>query len=577
MTYIEKFNRYIDFVLNPTNERLTNQWVKKAVKRHLRDLERQGSEGFPFVFDEDKMSRFCKFAELMKQTKDKFAGKTLKLEDWQVFVFGSIYGWVYKETGLRRFRKAFIYVARKNGKSLMCAVPALWDLLSTPGAEVYCAANKREQSRRVWDDALHMVEQNSSLSSRLTIYNSTCTIINPKNAGVLSALSADKKNFDGKNSSLIIADELAAMPNYDIIKILQSGQASRPEPLILEITSGSDNLQSAGHQEFERSKKILDQVFEDESYFCILYCIEDEDNWEDEATWCKANPMLLCKNGVLNKDTIKKLAVEAKQNPGLRQEFITKQCARWSNPLKAWIQPDVWRKCESNPKKFDPNKVFSAIGAVDLSKVSDLTAFTVCIYQDKSFFLEHHFYFPIEQFNKKIHEDNELWQYWMQRGYVTATPGNTIDYTQMYNDIREAQEKYKLREIVYDPALASNTLVATLDRECNLVECPQTMKFISPYIKAMEEEIYKGNIVDNNPVLKWMINNVEIYRNGNDEVKIVKPDANAGSSKRVDGAVTSAMAIGRMKALINAGEIDTRTQEERMAATKKLLSNLKWG
>ena len=102
------------------------------------------------------------------------------------------------------------------------------------------------------------------------------------------------------------------------------------------------------------------------------------------------------------------------------------------------------------------------------------------------------------------------------------------------------------------------------------------MKFISPYIKAMEEEIYKGNIVDNNPVLKWMINNVEIYRNGNDEVKIVKPDANAGSSKRVDGAVTSAMAIGRMKALINAGEIDTRTQEERLAATKKMLSNLRW-
>lgn len=921
MTYRDKFQRYVDFVLNPSNKSKTNQWVKKAVQRYLRDVEKSKNEDYPFEMNWELVERFCSFAELLKQSKDKWAGQPLHLEDWQIFIFGNIYGWVHKETRLRRFRKAFIYVSRKNGKdvaldtviptpdgyktmadihpgdyvfgddgepvkvlweseifhnnpcyritfnngdvitageghlwnvwdtsykhtgwvtrdtrslyeefirysarridvkfrlpdspainyaekklpvdpylmgywlgdgarkspsitvgkqdwpnlkahldslnidyklveretiyqvnlctadnhhwknpnpfskalreagvwedkhipeiyltasvkqrtallqglmdtdgycsvkgqcqfsqkegrlvedfyrllnslginytvrhydavctntgtltpsvsvsffvdrdhscfslerktarlkkclkkatrvridriepvptvdtkciavdnesklfcignhntvthnSLMCAVPAIWDLLSTPGAEVCCAANKREQSKRVWDDAANMIRQNSSLSKRLTIKESTSHIINLKLAGKMEALSNDKRNFDGKNPSLIIADELAAMANYDIIKILQSGQGSRTEPLLLEITSGSDNLQSAGKQEFDRSCKILDDIYQDDSFFCILYCIEDNDKWDDEKVWCKANPMMLTDSEVVNMDTFRKLALEAKQNPSLRQEFITKQCARWSKPLKSWIQPEVWRKCEANPATFDESQPYCAIGAVDLSKISDLTAFSICIYQNGNFFLKHRFYFPIEQLQKKIHEDNELWDYWREHNYVTATEGSVINYDQMYQDIREARDKYKLREVLYDPYNAQNTLIANLDQEMTLVEVPQNIKNLSPYIKSMEEEIYKGTIKDPNPVMKWMMSNAEVLRDPNDNIKIVKPDCNAGSPKRIDGVITSAMSLGRMKQLIAAGEIDLRSNEERMQSMKSMLSKLKW-
>lgn len=571
--YKDIFDQYIKWVHE--NPRKVNKWVALAVKRHEEDLERakKNDPEFPYIFDEEKADKICKFGEALKLSKDQWAGQNIVLMDWQVFVLRSIYGWVYKDTGLRRFRKAYIFVARKNGKSSLLTIPAIYDLLATPGAEVYCAGSKRDQAKRVWDECANQVRQDANLQRRTKILESTSRIVNIKTNGYMAALSADNKRFDGLNPSLVIVDELAAQKNMDTIKILQSGMGSRPEPLLFEITSGSDDLTSAGKIEFDRSCKILDRVFYDESYFCILYCIDEEDNWEDESKWIKANPSL----GVtVNVETMKKLCLEAKQNPSLRQEFITKQCARWAKSLKSWIQPEVWRKCESEPSTFDISQPYEAIGAVDLSKISDLTAFTVCLYQNGKYFMEHHFYFPIEQLRKKIHTDNELWDYWLGKGYLTATPGNVISYDQMYQDIRNANEKYKLREVLFDPYNAQNTLIANLDNELTLVEVAQNLRNLSPFIKGMEEEIYKANIHDPNPVLKWMMSNAEVYRDPNDNVKIVKPDANAGSSQRIDGVITSAMCIGRIKQLLTAGEIDLRSNEEKLNGVKNLLSKLKW-
>ena len=573
MTGVEKCYRYCDWVEH--NPSQTNKWVKLAVKRFRKDLSKVEDESYPFKFDEEKANRFCQFAECLKMSKDKWAGKCIELADWQAFIFCNIYGFVYKETGLRRFRKAFIYVGRKNGKSLMCAVPALWDLLSTNGAEVCCASNKREMSKRVWDDASNMVRQNPSLQKRLKIYESTSRIINERTRGVMEALSADKKNFDGKNPSVIIADELSAMTNMDVIKVLQSGQGSRPEPLLLEITSGSDDIYSAGKLEFDRSCKILQEVQEDNSYFCILYCLDENDDWTKEENWIKANPML----GVtVNIDTMRKLCIEAKQQPALQGEFICKQCARWSTPERAWIKPETWQKIVRNSEeyKLDLSKGHYSIGAIDLSKRVDLTAFTVCTYQDGKFFMEHRFYFPLEQLRRKIHTDNELWEYWTRQNYLTATEGSVVDYTRMYQDIIDLDAKYKLQEILFDPYNAQNTLIPELENQYTLVEVNQNMKTFSPMVKSFEEEIYKQTIVDGSPILRWMMSNAEVYTDKNDNIKIVKPDANANSNKRIDGVITSIMSLARIKQLIANNEIDLRTEEEIKLERQKMLASLKW-
>ena len=211
-----------------------------------------------------------------------------------------------------------------------------------------------------------------------------------------------------------------------------------------------------------------------------------------------------------------------------------------------------------------------------MSKRVDLTAFTVCTYQDGKFFMEHRFYFPLEQLRRKIHTDNELWEYWTRQNYLTATEGSVVDYTRMYQDIIDLDAKYKLQEILFDPYNAQNTLIPELENQYTLVEVNQNMKTFSPMVKSFEEEIYKQTIVDGSPILRWMMSNAEVYTDKNDNIKIVKPDANANSNKRIDGVITSIMSLARIKQLIANNEIDLRTEEEIKLERQKMLASLKW-
>lgn len=569
MTGVEKMNRYIADV--KSGKILTNRYVKLAIKRHEDDLKKSKKKDFPYRFDEEKANRFVQFCELLKQYKDEFKGKPLILEDWEAFCMCQIYGWVYKDTGYRKYRKAFLFVARKNGKTALVATTLLYDLLTTPGGEIYCVATKRDQAKICYNFAKEMVKQNSALSQRLKIFNSTNRIVYERNASFLEALAADSDKLDGLGSSCVVCDEVSAMKNYDIIKVLASGQGARPEPLMIEITSGSDDMYSAGKQEFDRSKSILEGVVKDDSFFCILYCLDDGDDWKNPKNFIKANPNL---NVSVKETWLLKQLLEATQQPSLEGEFRTKNLGQYISPITAWVQPKIWTKAVENASKikFTKSKGYFALGALDLSKRTDLSAFTVCIYQDGKFFLKHKAYFPAEMMAEKLKTDNELWRKWTEDGVLTATPGGVINYQYIFKDIMDAYEEYHLDSILFDP-YASCSLIVELQDNIDLVEVPQSIKNLSPFVKRFEEEIYKGNIVDDNPLMRWEMSNAEVYRDPNDNLKIIKPDSRS-SGKRIDNVITSLMAVGRIGQLLDNGEIDTRTPEEAGKQTEAFLKNL---
>lgn len=572
MTGVERCYRYCKDV--ESGKILTNRWIKLAVKRFRNDLNRSKSKDWPYRFDEEKANRFIQFAELLKQYKDEFRGKPLVLEDWQCFIFANIYGWVNKETGYRRFRKAFVFVARKNGKSHMMAATLLYDILTTNGAECYCAATKKEQSKIVFSVVKEMVKQNQGLKDRLRLYNSTSRITNDRTAGFIEALSSESDKMDGLNPSCVVVDEVAAMKNYDIIKVLASGMGSRKEALLFEITSGSDDMYSAGKQEFDRSRQILQGIEDDESYFCVLYCIDDKDDWRKPEFDFKANPNL----GVsISAEWLAKQRAEAMQVPSLEGEFRVKNLGQFITPITAWLQPSVWQVCIDNAKKFspDPKKPYYAIGGVDLSKRNDLTAFTVCVYQDERYYLIHKAYFPLNMMAEKLKTDNELWRHWAEKGVVTGTSGSTIDYKVMYKDIAEINDRFHLECILFDP-YNSNALIEKLQDDFELVEVQQNLKNMSPFIKSFEECIRKGDVVDDNPLMQWEMSHAEVYRDANENLKLQKPDSQK-SGKRIDHCVTSSMTVGYIKAQLDAGEIDLRSTEESVKQLEAFLSSLKWG
>lgn len=571
---MNRLNEYINWVRK--NPGKCSKWVRLAVDRFESDLEHAGTDDFPYIFNESKAELFINFTELLKQYKDQWAGVPLHLEPWQVFIFANIYGWVHRDTGLRRFRKAFVFVARKNGKSTMVSSVLLFDLLFTPGAEGYCAATRRDQSKIVWESVREMIRQHEDLRDMLRIFNSTTTIVNPNNAGKITALSSESDKFDGLNPSACTIDEVAAMKDYNIIQVLQSGTGSRPEPLIFEITSGSDNTNSAGAQEFERSQKILEGVYADESFFCILYTLDKGDDWRNPSCWIKANPNL----GIsVNVERMKALCTEAQQNPSLEAEFRIKNLGQFLSPVTAWIPAQKWQVCRDNGRKYKLNydiKNCIAIGAVDMSQRVDFTSFDVVIYHIPSgmFYAKHHFYIPSEQVQDKCKSDSPLVYKWIEQGYINATPGAVVNYNAMFDDIRAAIEEYGVTEILFDPWNAGQ-LIDQISSLCDLVEVKQNMQSISPMAKDYEAAIIDGKIVDDNPVMAWMVSNCDIYRDPNGNIKPVK-HGGKDSPLHIDGVVTSLMALGRIKALLDGGYIDLRSPDEIRKEMEKSLKSIEW-
>ena len=568
LTGTERALRYVNEVSE--GKILVSRLVKLAVDRFKRDIERQNTKEFPYHFDSNASDRFIMFAESTKLYSDKWAGKFLHLEDWQCFIFANVYGWK-KADGRRRFRKAFLQVARKNGKSSMLSVVLLWDLMMVNGSQCYAGATKRDQSRILFRSLKQTIKQNSALSNRLKIYESTSRITNEPKGGFFEALASDNDRLDGLNPSCAVIDEIGSQKNMALVNVIESGMVSRPEPLLWEIGSATDNMYSAGKQEHDRAKKILEGVEEDESFFCIVYELDENDDWTDESLYKKANPNL----GItVDAEILHNMKVQALSNASYEGELRTKCLGQYITPITAWIQPQVWNVIVDNTNKytFNKQKPYFAVGAVDLSKRNDLTAFTVCLYQDSHYFLIHKAYFPLEMMEEKMKHDNEMWRKWTDQGILTATIGSVVDYKVMFKDIRELCDEYKIDHILFDP-YNSNSLVTELQDNFDLVEIPQNIKNLSPFTKRFEEEVYKGSIVDSNPLMRWEMSNAEVYRDANDNLKVVKPKVKE-SSKRIDHVITSLMCIGRIGSLLDNDEIDLRTDEEISNDTSSFLQSL---
>ena len=560
---MQRLWEYIDWVKG--NPRKCSKWVKLAVQRFEKDLEKSQSEDYPFRFDREKAQVFIDFTETLKQYKDVWAGQPLKLEPWQVFIFGNVYGWIRKDNGLRRFRKALVFIGRKNGKSTMVSSVLLFDCLLTPGGESYCASTKRDQSKIVWESVAQMIRQHEDIKEMLQIFKSTSTILNPSNASKILALSSESDKFDGLNPSACVIDEVAAMKDYSIIQVLQSGTASRPEPLIFEITSGSDNTNSAGAQEFERSQKILEGVYDDDTFFTILYTLDKGDNWMNPSVWIKANPNL----GVsVKEETLQALCNEAKQNPSLEAEFRVKNMGQFISPVTAWISHEKWKMCIANASSFTPykdlpSKECVAVGAIDLSQRVDFTSFDVMLYHIPTghYYARHWFYIPSEQIDDKCKSDSPLVRKWIEQGYINATEGSVVDYRAMFADVRAAIDEYGIKEILYDPWNAGQ-LIDQIGPLVDLIEVKQSMVSLSPMSKDYEAAIVSGNLADGNPVMAWMISNCDVYRDPNDNIRPMKHGGRKSKNVHIDGVLTSLMSLGRIKNLLDNGQIDLRSAEE---------------
>ena len=541
----EKFKfTYLEYIREVTSGKVpVCKMAKLAVKRHVADLKKSKAGTLPYYFDQKKAQSAIIFFSLLVHTKGKLAGQKLKPEPWQQFIIAMIYGWRRLDNGKRRFRKAYIQVARKNGKSFLAAGVSLYDLITEPGAEVYSAATKKDQARIVFDDAKKTVQYSKDLKKYIKplAHSLTCA------DGSMKPLASDSNTLDGLNPSCAIIDEYHAHKTTELLDVIDTGMRARQQPLMFIITTAGNNRNAPCFEEYENCKKLLSGAdgYENDEYFCIIYELDKGDDWKIEKNWYKANPNL----GVsVELDAMRAAFREAMLSATKETAFRTKNLNEWMNIAEAWITEQRWSKCY---QKYNESKLLKlrCWGGIDLSKRLDFTALTwYFLLPNGKRYAKHYFYIPEGQIDAKMKQDSYRIRQWIREGYIKATPGDTQDFSFMYNQICEDSKKYEIEEIAYDRNLAEH-LIQGLEAEFNCVEFSQSIIGMSEPSKAWEQAVAEGKIIDNNPVMAWMVSCTTVKPDANGNIKPIKPDTNK-TSKRIDGVITSIMANNRLEVAI---------------------------
>ena len=581
---------YHQFIHDVTSGDLnSNKFVKLAVKRHLSDMEKSKFEEYPYHFDEDVADRVIRIIKKLRHTGGSFAQKRFDLQPFQAFMLCQMFGWVSKKTGLRRFKKVYIETAKKSGKSEFAAAIEIFMCYfdGESGAQIFTAATTRMQADYVFKPVKIMltslVNESKKLKSITRIMRNE--VINTSSNSYIKTLTAESNKNDGFNIHCGIVDEFHAHTTSAMIANMESGTVSRDQALIMIITTAGFNKNGPCY-EYRNNivAPVLEGTLELDSLFAIIFTIDDEDiehfnsldvediTEENLQYFKKANPNIgnSPKWGPLIQQ-----AKEAKKSGGNAiVEFLTKSLNIWVDASVQWIASKDWSACGSG---FDLNdmKGRKCYGGLDLSKVEDLSAFSLLFIPTKDEFAAHYrakdvnrprldageisqadydilvprlkfythtqYYCPDSKVNGNDFVDGVDYRKWAEEGHIKVTSGNVIDYDYIKSDIIKAAELYDIQFIEYDRFLSNLIVPQLLDEGIPMSPFGQGFLSMSQPSKDLYTMVRNNDIIhNNNPIDKWHVSNAITITDAAGNIKI---DKQKGSNK-VDGVVSMIMAIG---------------------------------
>ncbi len=530
-TKLHPAEQYAQQVLD--GEVLVCEFVTLAVKRYYNDLENALDKGW--YFDRKSAIRAIGFIEKLKHTKGKWAGQRFKLESWQQFILWNIFGWM-KADGTRRFRYVYVEIARKNGKTALSAGIGLYMLFADGEArpEVYSAATVKDQARICFSDAVEIVKK-TDLKNYLSPYRNS--IVYELKGGTMKPLSSDYGTHDGLNPSCGIIDEFHAHKDSGMFDVIKSAFGARRQPLMFIITTAGFNKNGACYAYRSNVIKILQGINEDDSLFGIIYTLDSKEEWDNPKMWIKSNPNL----GVsVFPEYLADQVNDAKNRPEAVRNVMTKNVNLWVDAEKTWILDDMWQKCIGTTD-IESLRGCQCWGGLDLSNVSDITAFVLLFHENEKFQLLPFFWIPEEKMLEKIRKENINYDKWSSLGFVKVTAGNVLDYDFVKADILQIVEIYDLQSTAYDRWNASQTII---DLQNEGMECSpfgQGYGSMGAPTKEFEKMVLTEKIEHfGNPVLRWMMASTVVKT---DPAGNIKPDKEK-SSQKIDGIVASIMALG---------------------------------
>ena len=542
MDYVAKANRYIKNVLN--GKIPACKFVKQACQRQLNDLERQKTKNFPYYFDRKAANKICKFIENLTHVKGALAGTNIHLEDWQCFILTTVWGWLKTANNKRRFNESYVEVPRGNGKSTVESGCGLFMETADgeKGADVYSFATTREQAKIVFDDALAMARGNKDLRDYFGVTCLNHSIIVLGTNSKFLAKSADADTLDGLNTHFAIIDELHAHKTRYVYDVVITSIGKRDQPLVFSITTAGFILDGICMERRRTAAKVLDGSVIDESFFCIIYTIDQGDDWRTIEAAIKANPNW----GVsVNPDIIRSRLKNALVNTTAQKNYLTKHLDVWVNSDSAWLDMQKYNACIDTtftPDDFRDNYV---IYGMDLASKLDLSVVLKLwwkLSEDDGqihYYVWTDFYLPSETVKSS---NNSNYAAWQKDGYLHVTEGTITDLSEIQDFAIEDCKKFDVLSVAYDPMQATQMAQRLLNEGIPMTELPQNLKNFSEPMKQLQALIYSGRVhFCDNPVMHWNASNVVAHVDAKENIYPRKEK----NENKIDGMVALIMAFNQ--------------------------------
>ena len=494
-----------------------------------------------YYYDDKAAMKAISFIEkFCTHTKGELAGKPFILEEWQKKIVGDLFGWKNKKTNLRRYRVAYIQIARKNGKSTLAAALALVMLYvdEERGSEVYSAASNRQQAGIVFEIAKGMIQNNSELNKRGKIYRNS--ILNETKGNFYQAISSDSKTKHGFNANCVIYDELHTAPNRELWDTLATSVGSRRQPLIIAITTAGFDRNSICYELYSYGKKILDKSLKDDSFYPCIWEAKTDDDIQCPKVWKRANPNY----GIsLKKKYMEIESQKAMDVPSYLNTFKRLMLNIWTDSASVWIPNNEWMECHQE-FDYDSLEGKECWGGLDLASTRDLSALTLVFKIEEKYVIIPYIFVPKENAIKRSKIDGVDYLTFIRENDVIATEGDVQDYSFIRKKINDLSKKYRIQSIAYDRWGASQ-LVLDLTNQDGVPMSPLGQGFVSlsAPTKTFEREILAKNVIHpNNKCLNWCMSNVALQEDASGNIKPAKNK----SKEKIDPVVATICAFAEM-------------------------------
>ena len=555
--HVAKANKYIADILS--GEIPACLYVQQPCQRQVDNLKESKKKTYPYRFDNEAAERICEFAEMMPHVKGKWVGSNIILEPWECFLLTTVFGWLQKKDGLRRFRELYAELPRKQGKSFIGAIFGNYMFVADgePGSEVYSGATTLAQALEVFRPAWLMTQKTEGFRNQFNIElggteKNPGNIYSTKTGSRFEAVIG--KPGDGASVHCGMVDEYHEHPDDTLYDCFVTGMGARTQPLLAVLTTAGTNTSYPCHSKRSQVISILSKRIENESLFGIIYTIDKDDDWTDFKVWKKANPNY----GVSVYEDFLKLQHKTAMQDTRKQNILKcKHLNLWTNAGVAWLNEIDWEKCADPNMDINDFDGLPCYVGLDLASKKDIASRMRLFKKGDDYYLFSKHYTTAKNIEG---EDKAKYMGWVKDGYLIAHPGARIDIESIQDDIKQDAKQFNMTgeengggEVCADPYNAQQLMTNLINENVACVEIGQIAPSLSEPMKELEVLIMEGRLHhDDNPVTAWMFQNV--FCEPDHKENIFPRKENKSSPNKIDGAVASINAMAR--AMYDKGDVE---------------------